>query len=81
MTQHDSIPTHPLGVKPLGNRFLSDGPDARNGLGAWAALPDEVLMVVLEHFDQSAILRLGSTCRFLYAVCHSEEIWKPLFLQ
>ncbi|KAH7329311.1 hypothetical protein B0I35DRAFT_41906 [Stachybotrys elegans] len=76
----DSIPSHPLGLKPLGNRFLHEGPDARVAAGTWQILPDEFLMVVLESFDKSALVNLGSTCKFLFAFCRSEELWKALFL-
>ena len=75
------IPPHPLSVKPLGNRYLSDGPDARAGIGTWAVLPDEVLTAVLDHLGSPELLRLGSTCKFLYAFCHSDEPWKALFLR
>ncbi|KAK5990361.1 F-box protein JMJ22 [Cladobotryum mycophilum] len=81
MQQSDSIPTHPLGVKPLGNQYLSDGPIARRSIGTWAVLPDEMLNVILEQFDKDAILKLGSTCKFFYAFCHSDELWKSLYLQ
>ncbi|POR32048.1 F-box protein [Tolypocladium paradoxum] len=74
------IPSHPLGVKPLGNRYLSTGPNARASVGTWAILPDEMLTVVLEHFDKSDLLSLGATCKFLYAFCHPDELWKSLFL-
>lgn len=77
----DSIPSHPLGIKPLGNQYLSDGPNARSSVGVWACLPDEVLMTVLEHFERLCLRDLGFTCKFLYAFCHSEELWKALFLQ
>lgn len=80
-TSSDSIPTHPLGIKPLGNRYFASGPDARTSGGIWAALPDEVLMAVLERLDSSVLLGLGATCRFLYAFTHTDELWKPLFLR
>lgn len=79
--QNDSIPTHPLGVKPLGNRYLSNGPNAKANIGTWGVLPDEMLTVVLEHLDAKSLQRLGSTCKFLYAFCHSDEFWKALFLE
>lgn len=75
-----SIPSHPLGVKPLGNRYLSTGPNARASVGTWAILPDEMLTVVLEHLEKSEVLNLGSTCKFFYAFCHPDELWKSLFL-
>lgn len=77
----DSIPTHHLGVKPLGNQYLTDGPNARASIGGWRLLPDEVITIILENFDQSCLLNLGHTCKFFYAFCHSEELWKTLFLQ
>ncbi|KAM0252311.1 hypothetical protein ACHAQJ_007804 [Trichoderma viride] len=77
----DSIPTHPLGVKPLGNQYLAKGPNARRSIGTWASLPDEILALVLEDFDRQSLMNLGSTCKFLYAFCHSEELWKALYLR
>ncbi|KAG6196088.1 hypothetical protein E4U10_001287 [Claviceps purpurea] len=78
--QGDSIPTHALGVKPLGNCFLSECPNAKINSGTWGALPDEMVMLVLEQMDVRSLLSLGSTCKFLYAFCHSDELWKALFL-
>jgi hypothetical protein len=77
----DLIPSHPLGVKPLGNLYLHDGPNARRAIGLWNAFPDEILMIILEHFDKSSLVNLGSTCKFFFAFCYSEELWKALFLQ
>ena len=77
----DSIPTHPLGVKPLGNSYIWDGPIARQCIGPFELLPDEVLMVMLESFEGSVLQSLGATCRFLYAFCRSDELWKALFLR
>lgn len=82
MTGHaESIPLHPLRVKPLGNRYLFNGPDARASVGSWKALPDETLMRVMELVGARELLCLGSTCSFLYAFFHSEELWKGVFLQ
>lgn len=76
-----SIPTHPLGVKPLGNQYLHDGPRARGSIGSWAPLPDEIIMLLMEILDKPSLTHLGATCKFMFAVCHSEEIWKALFLR
>jgi len=80
---HDSpIPPHPLGVKPLGNQYLSPGCGrARDCLGALQALPDEVLMTLLESLERGALQLLGQCCKFLFAFCASEELWKSLFLE
>lgn len=76
-----SIPSHPLGVKPLGNQYLSDGVSARKSLGTFKALPDEVLSQLLEYLDHQTLRKLGYTCKFFYAFCYSDEFWKPLFLE
>ncbi|KID80146.1 F-box protein [Metarhizium brunneum] len=81
VTHGDSIPTHPLGVKPLGNRYLSNGSNAKANSGTWGFLPDEMLMLILEQVDAKSLLSLGSTCKFLFAFCHADELWKALFLQ
>ncbi|CVL10088.1 uncharacterized protein FPRO_04801 [Fusarium proliferatum ET1] len=80
-SQSDSIPPHPLGLKPLGNQYFFTGRNARRSIGSWRILPDEVLSLVLEQFDAAALLKLGHTCKFLYAFCHSDEFWKPMFLR
>ncbi|KAJ3484424.1 hypothetical protein NLG97_g7051 [Lecanicillium saksenae] len=76
----DSIPTHHLGVKPLGNRYLSKGTDARLSAGTLGGLPDEMLMLLLEQLELASLQVLGASCRFLYAFTHSDELWKALFL-
>lgn len=90
MTGHDNhdepnatsaIPPHPLGIKPLGNKYLSDGDDARRFLGALQVLPDEMLMQLLEFLDDRTLRRFGYTCRFLFACSVSDDIWKTIFLE
>ena len=76
-----AIPPHPLGLKPLGNKYFASGNDARESLGPLQALPDEMLMVLLEYLDCRALRRLGYTCRFLYAFSLSDDLWKSIFLE
>ena len=75
------IPLHPLGIKPLGNLYLASGPNARNSIGTLQALPDEMLAILLEYFDQLTVRRLSYTCKFLSALCSSDDVWKALFLE
>jgi hypothetical protein len=75
------IPSHPLGVKPLGNQFLSGVTSAREHVGTFQILPDEVQSQLLEYLDQRSLRTLGYTCRFLFAFCYSDELWKALFLE
>ncbi|WDK14263.1 F-box domain-containing protein [Colletotrichum graminicola] len=81
VTFHESIPTHPLGVKPLGNQYLSDRPNARMHIGYFKTMPDEALMMLLDYLDQELLRNLGSSCKFFYAFCRSDDLWKSLFLQ
>ncbi|KAI1096200.1 Clavaminate synthase-like protein [Rostrohypoxylon terebratum] len=77
----NSIPVHPIGVKPLGNGYLASGPTARGSLGSMRQLPDEMILQILEYLDASSLMNLGSTCRFLYAFCQLDDLWKALFLE
>lgn len=76
-----AVPLHPLGIKPLGNLYLASGPNARNSIGAFQTLPDETLALVLDYFGQRTVRQVGYTCKFLFALCSSDDIWKGLFLE
>jgi hypothetical protein len=76
-----SIPPHPLGIRPLGNKYFSSGADARKSMGALQVLPDEMLMQLLESLDARALRLFGYTCKFLFACCMADDIWKAVFLQ
>lgn len=73
--------THPLGVLPLGNQYLSDAPKARLFSGTLQLLPDEMLSVLLEYLDAHALRRLGYTCKFLFAFSYATDFWKASFLE
>ncbi|KAI1848530.1 hypothetical protein JX265_013778 [Neoarthrinium moseri] len=77
----ESIPVHPLGVKPLGNQFFASAPSARQAIGSFGSLPDEMILQLLEYLGKESLRSLGSTSRFLYAFCQLDELWKPLFLE
>lgn len=77
----NSIPVHPLGVKPLGNQYFAAGPIARASMGSFRLFPDEMLMVFLEYFDAGSLRTLGSSCKFLYAACRYDDLWKSLYLE
>ena len=40
----DSIPIHPMGIKPLGNQYFEHGPNARQSTGIVGQLPDELIV-------------------------------------
>jgi hypothetical protein len=75
----DHVPIHPLGIKPAGNGIAA-AHDARSCSGHFRALPDQVLVRVLEALDAALLCRLGRTCRALYAFCTSDELWRALFI-
>lgn len=75
-----TIPPHPLGVKPAGNHYTATI-ISRNFTGSFQAFPDEILAVFLEYLDSSLLRSLGPTCKFLYAFCRSDDLWKALFIE
>jgi len=75
-----SVPHHPLGVRPSGNQYTASE-NARYAIGPFQIVPDEILAILLEYFESSSLLVLGSTCKFLYAFCRSDDLWKSLFIE
>ena len=74
------IPLHPLGLKPFGNQYAAMS-NARWKIGSYQVLPDEILAISLEYLDSFELRLLGSTCKFLYAFCRSDDLWKALFIE
>jgi hypothetical protein len=76
-----ALPTHPLGVKPAGNAYSCPvSENLKSRCGAFALLPDELLSHILESFDCDTLIRLGSTCKALYAFTRLDELWRALFI-
>ncbi|KAF2662922.1 F-box domain-containing protein [Lophiostoma macrostomum CBS 122681] len=75
-----AVPPHPLNVKPAGNAFTASE-NLKSHCGAFARLPDELLNHILESFDADALVRLGSTCKALYAFTRLDELWRTLFIE
>jgi hypothetical protein len=73
------VARHPLGVRPSGNSFDSEI-NLKFAMGSFARLPDELLASVLETLPPADLLRLGGTCRALYAFTRNEELWRALFI-
>ena len=79
--EHDSVvPSHPLGIKPAGNAY-SATENIKLATGAFTALPDELIIQVLESLDAASLKRLGHTCKALYAFSRLEELWKTLCIE
>ena len=79
--EHDGdIPSHPLGIKPSGNAYSSDI-NSKASAGLFARLPDELVLQILETLGAKELLILGSSCRYLYAFTHFDELWRALFVE
>lgn len=79
--EHDSlVPLHPLRIRPAGNAYTATE-DIKLAAGSFAALPDEVLIQVLESLDAASLKRLGCACKALYAFSRLEELWKTLCIE
>jgi F-box-like len=74
-----AIPSHPLGIKPSGNAYTASR-DIKFACGLFRKLPDELLNHFLEKLDALDLVRLGGTCKALYAFTSAEELWKNLFI-
>lgn len=74
------IPRHPLGVRPLGNLYAAKEPNIKARCGVLAFVPDELLLQIFETLEASHLLGLGSTCKALYALTRSDELWRALFI-
>lgn len=76
---YQSVPIHPLGVKPSGNAYTASS-NARHSIGVFEKFPDEMLAIFLEYLDARSLCLLGSTSKFLYAFCRIDDLWKQIFI-
>ncbi|KAL5115292.1 hypothetical protein ACEQ8H_006804 [Pleosporales sp. CAS-2024a] len=74
-----ALPSHPLGIRPAGNAYTASE-NIKSRCGSFARLPDELLSHMFESFDADTLVRLGTTCRALYAFTRLDELWRALFL-
>jgi hypothetical protein len=75
-----AIPQHPLGVRPSGNSYTATS-NAKNLAGIFQLFPDEIVAIFLEYLNATHLRLLGSTCKYLYAFCRSDDLWKTLFIE
>ena len=74
------VSIHPLGVKPSGNAFAADF-DLKAAAGLFAILPDELWLCVLECLDPPSLVKLGGTCRALFAFSQFDDLWKTFMVR
>ena len=72
-----TVPSHPIGVKPTGNAYNATK-NLKSVTGFFVALPDELLVQVLEYLDASSLQKMGCTCKAMYAFSRLEDFWKTL---
>ena len=80
--KHTQVP-HPLGIKPLGNAFLSDRNDRTSSLGHFARLEDEFFLSFLSSFadDPATLVKLESVSHGFYTFINAtNSIWREAFL-
>ena len=81
MEEAITVPPHPLDVKPAGNAYTAAHNLRDTSGGLLSALADELIFQILEFLDGSSLLRIGATCRALYAFARADDLWKTLFLE
>ena len=75
-----TVVRHPLGVRPAGNALFADR-DLRVSIGTFRRLPEELLAMLLAYLKPADLLRLGGTCRALFAYTRNDELWRAHFTE
>jgi len=77
------LPRHPYGVQPEGNALLDRGPHCSRaaGLGALAALPDDLLLALLGSLPGAQLAALSTASRACFAFACCEELWRAAALE
>ncbi|KAJ1032149.1 hypothetical protein NDA18_001647 [Ustilago nuda] len=81
-SKHTQVP-HPLGIKPLGNAFLSDRNDRPSSLGLFARFEDDFLLSFLSTFadDPATLIKLEAVSHGFYSFINAtNSIWREAFL-
>jgi hypothetical protein len=81
MEEASAAPPHPLDIKPVGNAFTATYNLRNVSGGLFLALTDELIIRILEFLDGSSLLRVGATCKVLYAFARADDLWKTLFIE
>ncbi|CDU23438.1 uncharacterized protein SPSC_02067 [Sporisorium scitamineum] len=81
-SHHTQVP-HPLGIKPLGNAFLSERNDRLSSLGLFARFEDDFLLSFLSTFadDPATLIKLEAVSHGFYTFINAtNSIWREAFL-
>jgi Cupin-like domain/F-box-like len=74
------VRAHPLGIKPSGNALTASA-HARDNIGIFGTIPDELILTLLEWLEAVDLFRLGLTCRAFFAFTSCDDLWKALLLR
>ena len=74
-TNEVTVPVHPLGIRPSGNAYAAKN-NLKPAAGFLGALPDDILIQILEQLDAPALKHVGSLCKALYAFSRLDDLWK-----
>ncbi|KAL8796728.1 MAG: hypothetical protein Q9195_001118 [Heterodermia aff. obscurata] len=74
------IPCHPLGIKPLGNLYMARR-NIKATAGLFYSIPDDLLIQILEFLEPLPLLRLGATCKALWAFSRHEDLWRAQYVK
>ena len=74
------IPCHPLGIKPLGNLYMSRR-NITEAAGLFYSIPDDLLLQILEFLEPLPLLQLGATCKALWAFSRHEDLWRIQYVK
>ncbi|KAJ8613188.1 hypothetical protein MRB53_037054 [Persea americana] len=77
--ERQAVQSHPLGVKPFGNSYDASN-NIKSSAGLFARLPDELLLHILESLEPLELLKLGASCKALFAFASFDELWRNLFI-
>lgn len=82
-SQKHAQASHPLGIKPLGNAFLSDRNDRSSSLGIFSRFEDDFLLSFLSSLadDPSTLVKLEAVSHGFYTFINAtNSIWREAFL-
>lgn len=75
------LPSHWNRIKPSGQAYLATE-NVKMAAGPFSMLPDELIIRILEYLDILSVLRVGSTCKALWAFSRLDEpLWRSIFMK
>lgn len=75
------LPPHWNRIKPSGQAYLATE-NIKEAAGPFSTLPDELIIRIIEYLDILSILRIGSTCKALWAFSRLDEpLWRSIFMK